>query len=490
MSVYGNGLSIAGKASSGKSIACFPDVCFSPPSPSAGWIPIPFANTVKASDTANGSKTVFIKGKPVMLKDKSYFSTSSGNEAAAGPKGISTGVKKGKAYFTSWSMDVKVEGLNVCRHSDLTTHNHGSTGNTAPWQFTDTSFFSWDDCKDMKKKMNRACAPKRANVCRTCNPRYNHDWKEDHCDFLTFKPRGLKDIENPEQLLQDLKDDIAQTNVMEAAINEATEQALSWALNKLILLGAKAVGTKFVPVVGWIYSGATLASDIADVRYYQAMYDGAVKEMERITSSIQNVRQDIQSAISSIQAGDLTTAASTIADWQRNAATINPCVRARKCMLVPMRDTSARPSNASGARNSGGMNTSHGCCPGQTGHHLIPDSFVKNAGCQNYNYNNAPVVCVEGTTQSEGGSHEAIHTATNEEVVPRRLWGTQGADTASYSDVRDAVIRAHAKTFPFSTCPRKCLKEQLDNAYQNCNALTVKQIGRVPASTGQSGGID
>ena len=77
MSVYANGLAVAGKAKQGKSTACFPDPCFSPPAPSAGWIVIPYANTAYAKHTSNGSKTVFVEGKPVMLKDKSYFKTSS-----------------------------------------------------------------------------------------------------------------------------------------------------------------------------------------------------------------------------------------------------------------------------------------------------------------------------------------------------------------------------------------------------------------------------
>jgi hypothetical protein len=31
----------------------------------------------------------------------------------------------GDAAFVDGSPDVKVEGLNVCRHTDLMTHNHG-----------------------------------------------------------------------------------------------------------------------------------------------------------------------------------------------------------------------------------------------------------------------------------------------------------------------------------------------------------------------------
>jgi len=474
MSVFGNGLEIAGKAKSGKSIACFPDPCFTPK------VVVPFANTTKASDTANGSKTVFIEGKPVMLKDKSYFSTSSGNEAAKGRKGVATGVKKGKAYFTSWSMDVKVEGFNVCRHSDLMTHNHGSTGNTAPWNYTDTAFFSWDDCKDMKKRMNRACAPKNRRVCRSCDPGYNNDWKKDHCDFLTFKPRGLGELENPQELLESLKEEIAQVDVMQEVINSARDNALSAAMNKLIALGAKTVGTKLVPVAGWIYSAITAASDIADIKYYMDMYDGAVLEAERITNNITNVRTEIEDTIARIQSGDLNAASEKIADWQRNAATVNKCTRARKCMLVSYGSTN----------NVGGLNNQKGCCPGQTGHHLIPKSFIAGAGCKNargqrVTEGNAPTVCVEGTSHSEGGSHEAIHTATNEMLVPSS--GTER--NASYEEVRDGVIRAHAKTFPFSTCPRKCLKEQLDNAYQDCNALTVKQIGRMPQDVTTDGGL-
>lgn len=39
--------------------------------------------------------------------------------------GVATKTIKGKAYFTTWSQDVKIEGLNVCRHLDTMSHNHG-----------------------------------------------------------------------------------------------------------------------------------------------------------------------------------------------------------------------------------------------------------------------------------------------------------------------------------------------------------------------------
>jgi hypothetical protein len=81
-----------------------------------------------------------LKGQEVVLKDKSYFSKSTGDEAAtrALGMGVVTHTITGKVYFNSWSMDVKIEGENVVRTADLTTHNHMSVpGNTPPWPYVD-----------------------------------------------------------------------------------------------------------------------------------------------------------------------------------------------------------------------------------------------------------------------------------------------------------------------------------------------------------------
>jgi hypothetical protein len=127
--VYANGDEIACKAGDGKVIAAFPDVCLSPPSPPAGPIPVPYPNTSFSKDMQNGSKTVTIKGKEVMLKDQSFYKTAPlGDEAATRGlgAGVITHVITGKTYFVAWSMDVKFEGQNVDRHTDITTSNHAS----------------------------------------------------------------------------------------------------------------------------------------------------------------------------------------------------------------------------------------------------------------------------------------------------------------------------------------------------------------------------
>jgi Domain of unknown function (DUF4150) len=154
MTVYANGMSVACKAADGKTVAAMPDVCLSPPSPPAGPIPIPYPNTAMASDTTNGSKTVKIGGDEVMLKNKSTFKKSTGDEAAT--KTLGMGVVshqiQGEANFAAWSMDVKFEGENVPRHLDLMLHNEMCIpANTPTWPYLDGMTLPAADpvCKDL-----------------------------------------------------------------------------------------------------------------------------------------------------------------------------------------------------------------------------------------------------------------------------------------------------------------------------------------------------
>jgi Domain of unknown function (DUF4150)/GHH signature containing HNH/Endo VII superfamily nuclease toxin 2 len=142
--VFANGREISCKKADGKTICEFPDVCFTPPENPATppGVPVPYPNTAFAKDTTEGSKTVKISGQEVMLKNKSYIKTSTGDEAGcAAKKGLITSKIKGKAYFISWSMDVKVEGENVVRHLDQTTNNHASpmANGSAPMAHPDSA---------------------------------------------------------------------------------------------------------------------------------------------------------------------------------------------------------------------------------------------------------------------------------------------------------------------------------------------------------------
>ena len=160
--VFANGREVSCKKADGKSICAFPDVCMTPPENPATppGVPVPYPNTGMAKDMTSGSKKVKISGKEVMLKNKSHFKKSMGDEAgSAAKKGVVTSVNRGKVYFISWSMDVKMEGMNVVRHLDMTTHNHASpTTNTPPWSHIDSSAFaSVEECKKDKEKFEEAC---------------------------------------------------------------------------------------------------------------------------------------------------------------------------------------------------------------------------------------------------------------------------------------------------------------------------------------------
>lgn len=162
--VFANGREISCKSGAGKSICAFPDVCLSPPSPPAGPVPIPYPNTGMDSDTTGGSKKVKISGKEVMLKDKSSFKKSTGDEAATKSlgMGVVTHQIQGKVYFNSWSMDVKIEGENAVRHLDLTTHNHMSKpGNSPPWPFA---------ARVAMAAGLQACEKDREEAKAACNP--------------------------------------------------------------------------------------------------------------------------------------------------------------------------------------------------------------------------------------------------------------------------------------------------------------------------------
>lgn len=163
--VYANMMEISCKAAAGKSVCAFPDVCMTPPQTPATppGVPIPYPNTGLASDCSNGSSSVKISGQEVMLKNKSYFKKSTGDEAGCAPKkGVVTSKNMGKVYFTAWSMDVKVEGENVVRHLDLTTHNHASfPGNSPTWPFLDEMAFAGSGpCADVAQGLKDHCVDK------------------------------------------------------------------------------------------------------------------------------------------------------------------------------------------------------------------------------------------------------------------------------------------------------------------------------------------
>jgi hypothetical protein len=113
------------KDSNGQS-PVFPDVCKTP-APPAPPVPIPYPNLAKSADAADTATTVQADGNGIMLKS-SVLSTSTGDEAGS-VGGVVSNVTKGKAQFIMYSFDVKAEGQNVPRNTDMMKQNGASSYN-------------------------------------------------------------------------------------------------------------------------------------------------------------------------------------------------------------------------------------------------------------------------------------------------------------------------------------------------------------------------
>jgi len=460
--VFANGLEIACKAADGKSIAAFPDPCWSPPTPTAGYIVIPYANTTFAKDTANASKTVFITNKPVMKKDVSYFKTSTGNEPATGPKGVVTGVKKGKAYFVSWSMNVKVEGKNVDRHTDSMTHNHGSmAGNTGVWKYIDTATRR-NACKDDFKKVQKKCKPMKKGTKgkRKGKQVFNKTkgaWKEKYCKGLqaaapTKDDFSQKELKERLEKMTDTNKIVADT--LQKAKDYAKEKAIEIIEKKAAKVLAKSLIKGWLGPIGWAWTAYDVISTGFETADLYKKLNELQKDIDKLNDTVDKVKA---------LADKDTLEARDIADAQTLIANANPCLRARKCMLVPYQKSQQAGSSARDGNS--------GCCKGQTAHHVIPKSqFLqeykkgekrkKISDCPKYSEKKAPCICVEGTSHSRGGTHESIHTNLESRIE-------NGADSKgewTYAKARDESIKSVKSVAP--QCSSACLKAQLDNYHK------------------------
>lgn len=118
-----NSLGLSHKGSSGASAATIPDVCKTP-SP-GGPVPIPYPNFAKSGSLKGGTTTVKTNGKMIAVKGSQY-SSSNGDEAGTAG-GVKSNVNRKATDWITYSFDVKMDGKNVCRHTDKKFHNNKNT---------------------------------------------------------------------------------------------------------------------------------------------------------------------------------------------------------------------------------------------------------------------------------------------------------------------------------------------------------------------------
>jgi hypothetical protein len=117
-----------------------------------------------------------------------------------------------------------------------------------------------------------------------------------------------------------------------------------------------------------------------------------------------------------------------------------------------------------------------GCCPGQTGHHLLPEAMF--AHCPNYTsatHKRAPTMCVEGANNSLG-SHGKAHRSLAR-VLDSKHKTIPFGETMPKADAIDAGVESVRETFPESRCSKECLKAQLENFYKDVNCRPKKESG-------------
>ena len=516
--VFINGREACSRATDGKSAGAFPDPCWSPPPPPVGPIVVPYSNTAYARDLQNGTATVFICKTMVAQKDRSFFATSQGDEPATPgfQKGVSSGVIKGKAYFKSWSPNVKFEGLEVPRHEDLMTHNHGSTANTPPSTYVDTKTRA-GPCGEEVKEVERHCRPEnqknddksrkasKTRLGKIISPEKlkileekskaiknklgykknsQNDWIDDHCEGLMLRPWSDKQIDNNidtelrdelKKLTSDLerltKEAISEIeNYVGDKLKQAEDKATQVVIDKLekkVAIKVAAQGAKVVfkgaiaavPFAGWIISGSWTAYDIYDIsESYQELekLKTLYEDAKEILFENKRARAELVKLTGQV---DEKSPLQLIAGGMDIFTRLNSCTRARRCLMVRYDDTRGYRKSFEGK----------GCCPGQTGHHLIPEAMAKS-GCENYNHDEAPVICVEGINQNQG-SHKTVHDRLHLEVL------SVGVGTAIKYDptARDMAIISFKTAFPESKCDIKCLRTQLDAFYGKCKGdMTAK----------------
>jgi hypothetical protein len=119
-----------------------------------------------------------------------------------------------------------------------------------------------------------------------------------------------------------------------------------------------------------------------------------------------------------------------------------------------------------------------GCCPGQTGDHVIDAaSFLDKAeyknqprnkrpkivGWKKYDVDKAPCCCAEGPNQTTA-THGQLHVRRGVVAAGRKTWTRQEAASTGAKAIR--------KTFPDSHCSQACLEAQI-NSYHD-KARTAK----------------
>lgn len=343
-------------------------------------------------------------------------------------------------------------------------------------------------------------------------------WVDSHCNGMWYKPTNLKNaseefnnaVKGSLNKLKDekwglLKDSMGELNdIAKAKAGAAAEKKIAGliarSVAKNVVGGAAVVAT--AGTVGDILEVAMLAWTVTDVLgTAEELAAMAGEEGAAVLANVQD-SVDIQNKVESILKEYEDKPDKALADAMRVMSKLNRCLRAKRCALVPMKNTSAKKAAHSGS----------GCCPGQTGHHLLPQEMFKRkidkiipgdlvksgpnkgnektesindpdncAAYTNSMHDNAPVVCVEGTNNTHA-SHGMIHDKIDA-LMQRHREKNLGKDSITNDEAIDAAVKSHNETFK-PACNPECLRAQLHDYYDKLC------VGQLKPRGGKAGDIE
>jgi hypothetical protein len=385
-------------------------------------------------------------------------------------------------------------------------------GNTPAKYYLDTEEAKKNCAKDTKD-MEEKCKPDDKNKHRgkgKPKSREKHkdagkeaSWVLDHCGPLLVQPGenftewldNFKDIDGiMKKLAQDLSDKV---------ITKIEKEILEYGGKALAKFAIRRGLTGWIPVVGWVMTAVDVATTAYDVSTRVGELKTVVSDLKSTVSNLQEQASKITGTFDAYkdklknfsklsEADQKKVAREVMVDVQAAYGAANPCLRARKCMLVPFNKKSADKW------------AGKGCCPGQTGHHLLPDAMFRDpAGSEKakeawkndpqnrhpeskklksmsreklpkkdcwdgYSEGGSPTICAEGANQ-HAGSHGVLHTLTKAEIERS---GYAGKSEMPYTKARDLTLKEVSKTYG---CDEKCMKAQLDAYY--CGKAASKKPG-------------
>jgi hypothetical protein len=377
-----------------------------------------------------------------------------------------------------------------------------SAPNTPTAYYLDTEAARAKCAKDLRD-MERKCAPDDKNRHRgkgRPKSRNGHkdadkeaSWVLDHCGPLMVQP-GLENFKDWYEDFKDIRSMLGQVaqQLQDSVVTKLEQEIAEYATKQAIKFAARRGLTGWIPIVGWIITAVDVAvtayesaEKISAMRDVVSELKGTVERLKEAGNKIKGTLDKHADKLKNFgnldrkQQGEI--AREVMADVQSAYGLANPCLRARKCMLVPY--NKGIESKWQGK----------GCCPGQTGHHLLPDSMFRDKAASenakkawradpanrradgtmkkmsrgklpkrkcwgNYSDGEAPTVCVEGNNQHLG-SHGVLHELTQTKLGAK---GYLGKSDMPYSEARDLLT---TELSVMNGCEKGCLKAQLDAYY-------------------------